>query len=129
MCLYIQPDISLIFEGKNWYMLLQGKKSDDLPEKNAIYRFLNNPTYNWRRFLLSLSAATISKVSTLTGNKRPKVLIVDDSSYDEIEVKRSNCSHAALTTLHKKCVTAKGSACLRLVGLMERRLCQSTFPY
>lgn len=69
-------------------MLLEGKKSDDLPEKNAIYRFLNNSKYNWRRFLLSLSAATISKVSTLTGNKRPKVLIVDDSSYERNRSKK-----------------------------------------
>lgn len=88
-CAYIFKLLfSLIFEGKNWYMLLQGKKSDDLPEKNAIYRFLNNSKYNWRRFLLSLSAATISKVSTLTGNKRPKVLIVDDSSYERNRSKK-----------------------------------------
>lgn len=78
----------LIFEGKNWFMLLQGKKSDELPEKNTIYRFLNNPKYNWQRFLLSLSAATISRVSTLTGNKRPKVLIVDDSSYERNHSKK-----------------------------------------
>lgn len=88
-CAYIFKLIfCLIFEGKNWFRLLQSKKSDSLPEKNAIYRFLNNPRYNWRRFLLSLSAATISKVSTLTKNDRPRVLIVDDSSYERNRSKK-----------------------------------------
>src|SRR5699024_4385488 len=88
-CAYIFKLIfCLIFEGKNWFMLLQGKKSDELPEKNAIYRFLNNPKYNWRCFLLSLSAATISRVSALTANKHPKVLIIDDSSYERNRSKK-----------------------------------------
>ena len=78
----------LIFEGKNWYMLLQGRKSDALPEKNVVYRLLNNPKYNWRRFLLSLSAATISKVSALTKSSRPRVLIVDDSAYERNRSKK-----------------------------------------
>src|SRR5699024_10756444 len=37
---------------------------------------------NWRRFLLSLVAYTIGKVSRLTRHDRPKVFILDDSSYD-----------------------------------------------
>ena len=71
----------LIFEAKNWFQFLQSKKADHLPRKDAVYRFLNHPKYNWRRFLLSLSAATIGKVSLLTKPDRPKVLIIDDSAY------------------------------------------------
>ena len=59
-CAYLfQLVFSLVFEGKNLFRLLQSKKAKDLPEKNAIYRFLNNPQYNWRRFLLVLSTFTI----------------------------------------------------------------------
>ena len=47
-----------------------------------VYRFLNHSKFAWRRFLLSLSLATISKVSHLTKRDPPKVLIMDDSSYE-----------------------------------------------
>lgn len=88
-CAYIFKLIfCLVFEGKNWFRLLQSKKSDGLPEKDAVYRFLNNPTYNWRRFLLSLSATTISKTSALTASDRLKVLIVDDSTYERNRSKK-----------------------------------------
>lgn len=78
----------LIFEQKNWFRLLQSKKSDNIPEKDTVYRFLNHSKFNWRRFLLSFSAATIQKVSSLTNHKRPKVLILDDSSYDRNRSKK-----------------------------------------
>lgn len=78
----------LIFEGKNWFRLLKSKKAENLPEKDTGYRFLNNPKYNWRRFLLSLSASTISKVSALTKSDRPKVFIVDDSAYERNSSKK-----------------------------------------
>ena len=68
--------------------MLESKKSVGLPCKDAIYRFLNSPTYNWRRFLLSLSASTISKVSALTNHQRPKVLIIDDSAYERNRSKK-----------------------------------------
>lgn len=44
-------------------------------------QILNHSKFSWRRFLLSISASTISKVSALTGNQRPKVFIIDDSSF------------------------------------------------
>ena len=82
-CAYIFKLIfCLIFENKNWFRMLESKKSLDIPAKDTIYRFLNQSTFNWRRFLLSLAAYTISKVSKLTHYSRPKVFILDDSSYD-----------------------------------------------
>ncbi|WP_010530565.1 IS4 family transposase [Lentibacillus jeotgali] len=82
-CAYIfQLIFSLIFENKNWFRTLESKKVNDVPAKDTVYRFLNQSTFNWRRFLLSLVAYTISKVSKLTRHDRPKVLILDDSSYD-----------------------------------------------
>lgn len=60
----------LIFQHRNWFSLLQSKKAADLRGKDSVYRFLERPTFNWRRFLLSLSSTAIGKV-----------LIVDDSAY------------------------------------------------
>lgn len=57
-------------------------KSADLPAKDTVYRFLNQSTFSWRRFLTFLSAHTIGKVTMLTDHNRPKVLVLDDSSYD-----------------------------------------------
>jgi hypothetical protein len=72
----------LIFENKNWFRTLKSKKSADFPAKDAVYRFLNKSTFAWRRFLLFLSAHTIGKVTRLSKHDRPKVLVLDDSSYD-----------------------------------------------
>ncbi|WP_383065415.1 transposase, partial [Streptomyces sp. NPDC056638] len=69
--------------------------------KDAVYRFLNQSTFNWRRFLLLLSTFTIKKVSRLTDKSRPKVFIFDDSAYDRNRSKKvellSRCfDHASL---------------------------------
>lgn len=82
-CAYLfQLIFCLIFENKNWFRTLEGKGSTDLPAKDAVYRFLNQSTFSWRRFLTLLSADATRKVTTLTTHDRPKVLILDDSSYD-----------------------------------------------
>ena len=72
----------LIFENKNWYRTLESRKSVDFPAKDSVYRFLNQSTFAWRRFLLFLSVHTIGKVTKLSNHDRPKVLVLDDSSYD-----------------------------------------------
>lgn len=88
-CAYLfQLIFCLIFQHKNWFSLLHSKKADKYPAKDAIYRFLNQSTFNWRRFLLLLSSFTIQKVDRLTDKNRPKVLIVDDSAYDRNRSKK-----------------------------------------
>jgi hypothetical protein len=72
----------LIFENKNWYRTLESRKSVDFPAKDSVYRFLNQSTFAWRKFLLFLSVHTIGKVTKLSNHDRPKVLVLDDSSYD-----------------------------------------------
>ncbi|PWA04497.1 IS4 family transposase [Pueribacillus theae] len=82
-CAYLfQLIFCLIFENKNWFRTLESKKSADFPAKDAVYRFLNQSTFSWRKFLLFLSTYTIGKVTKLTSHNRPKVLILDDSSYE-----------------------------------------------
>lgn len=78
----------LIFQHKNWFSLLDSKKAEGYPAKDAVYRFLNQSTFNWRRFLLLFSASTIKKVDSLTDHTRPKVFIIDDSSFDRNRSKK-----------------------------------------
>lgn len=83
-CSYLfQLVFCLIFQHKNWFLLLNSKKADKFPAKDAVYRFLNQSTFNWRRLLLLLSTVTISKVNRLTDKSRPKVFILDDSAYNQ----------------------------------------------
>jgi hypothetical protein len=72
----------LIFHQKNWFALVTSKKNDCFPGKDTVYRFLNHSKFAWRQFLLHFSAGTIQKVSVLTSKDRPKVLIIDDSTFD-----------------------------------------------
>jgi len=72
----------LIFTGKNLYQLLDSKSSNLPVKKDAVYNFLNNVSYNWRRFLFLLSSKIIkSKLYPLTSDDRTNVLIFDDSLY------------------------------------------------
>jgi len=88
-CSYLfQLVFCLIFQHKNWFTLLESKKSDCYPAKDTVYRFLNQSTFNWRRFLLMFSASTIQKVSHLTDTKHVKVFIIDDSSFDRNRSKK-----------------------------------------
>ena len=58
--------------------------------KDTIYALLNNPCYNWRRFLLTLSATLITRFfQPLTSERREKVLIIDSSIYARARSKRT----------------------------------------
>lgn len=72
----------LLFHQKNWFRLLESSKGDSMPGKDAIYRFLNHAGFAWRRFLTSLSIATVQKVDALTSADRDNVFIVDDSMFE-----------------------------------------------
>lgn len=88
-CSYLfQLVFCLIFQHKNWFSLLDSKKANKYPAKDAVYRFLNQATFNWRRFLLLFSSNAIQKVTRLTDKKRPKVFIVDDSAYNRNRSKK-----------------------------------------
>lgn len=52
---------------------------DQAVSKNTYYRFLNETSYNWGRFLLLLSAKVTAMFDALTRPERVKVLILDDS--------------------------------------------------
>lgn len=61
--------------------MLMSRKGDDFPGKDAVYRFLNSPYYNWRRFLFSLTESIVERLKPLTSENRVKTLIIDDSVF------------------------------------------------
>ena len=69
----------LVFKGKTLYQFLHSKRKDEIASKNTYYRFLNDYTFNWRRFLLLLVSKIIAHFSKLTDSKRVKVFVLDDS--------------------------------------------------
>ena len=69
----------LAFYGKKMNRFLASKSGSDLPGKDVYYRFLNNPKYSWRRFLLQLSGKVTDTFDHLTSDKRVRVFILDDS--------------------------------------------------
>ncbi len=71
----------LPFTGNNFYRGIVTNANLSF-RKNAADELLKNPRHNWRKFLLTLAAQVSSYFSLLTSEKREKVLIFDDSTYD-----------------------------------------------
>lgn len=80
---------SLVFEGKNWFRLLESNRKASLPGKDVVYRFLNHPGFAWRGFLHSLSLTVVRQFTLLTSANRVKVFILDDSTLQRNRSKKA----------------------------------------
>ena len=69
----------LVFQGKNLFRFLNSKHKEQAVSKNTYYRFLNEVSYNWGRFLMLLAVKVTSAFDRLTRPDRVNVLILDDS--------------------------------------------------
>ena len=69
----------LVFQGKNLFRFLNSKHKDQAVSKNTYYRFLNETSYNWKKFLLLLAAKAASVFDHLTRLERVKAFVLDDS--------------------------------------------------
>ena len=78
---------SLVFTQRSLNRWLKQSGGDGFG-KDTVYRFLNSPRHNWRRFLLLLSAAVVQRMSRLTSDDRADVLIVDDSLFSRSRSKK-----------------------------------------
>lgn len=58
---------------------MNSKHKEQAVSKNTYYRFLNEASYNWSRFLMLLAVKVISAFDRLTRPERVNVLILDDS--------------------------------------------------
>jgi len=72
---------SLPFEGVNFSRGIVRNPNLGF-KKDAAYDFLRNPKHNWRKFMLALVGIIAHFFDVLTDEKREKVLIFDDSTYD-----------------------------------------------
>ena len=78
---------NLAFIRKNLYQgIVKGNK--DNIDKDAVYNFLNSPTYNWRRFTLHFFGKIYMIIKNLLDNSSEEVLIFDDSPYDRSRSKK-----------------------------------------
>lgn len=71
--------LMLVFQGKNLFRFLNSKHKDLAVSKNTYYRFLNETSYNWSKFLLLLAIKVTTAFDSLTRPERVNVLILDDS--------------------------------------------------
>ncbi len=100
---------------KIFYAFLQSKEPKEFA-KDVIYRFLINPWYDWRRFLLKLGAGVINNfLNPLTGPERVKALIFDDSLYSrnrskKVELLARVFDHGANRYVRGSCLPAGRSA-------------------
>lgn len=69
----------LVFQNCNLYHFLNSKKQDMAFSKNTYYRFLNEPRYNWKRFLTLLAVRVTGYFNSLTKSDRMPCLALDDS--------------------------------------------------
>ena len=69
----------LVFRNCNLYHFLNSKKQDNKKKKNTYYRFLNQSSFNWTKFISLLSAKVIAYLDTLTRPERIMCLALDDS--------------------------------------------------
>ena len=79
---------NLAFTGKNFFQGVVRDKSTRIG-KDAVYNFLNSPTYNWRRFTLLLAVKIHLLIrSLLDAPAEEEVLIFDDSLYSRDRSKK-----------------------------------------
>ena len=69
----------LVFQNCNLYHFLNSKKKDTAFSKNTYYRFLNNASFNWVRFISLLAARVTACFDKLTRPERVICLVLDDS--------------------------------------------------
>lgn len=80
--LVLKTIFELAFFGRNVYTGVHNCSTARLG-KDAVYRFLSVPRYNWRRLLGFLAQAVIKGFfQPLTDERREGVLILDDTTYD-----------------------------------------------
>ncbi|MEI3604045.1 transposase [Oceanobacillus sp. SE10311] len=80
--LILQFIFGLVLHGMSFSRALESDRVPKDFEKDTVYDFLKNPTYNWRKFLASVGSHLVVKfLLPLTSKDRDRVLIFDDSLF------------------------------------------------
>lgn len=69
----------LVFQGKNLFRFLNSKHKEQAVSKNTYYRFLNETSYNWKKFLSLLAVKVTAAFARLTKPERVTSFVLDDS--------------------------------------------------
>ena len=69
----------LVFQGKNLFRFLNSKHKDQAVSKNTYYRFLNETSYNRKKFLSFLAVKVTTAFKRLTRPERVTAFVPDDS--------------------------------------------------
>jgi hypothetical protein len=73
--------VLLVFQGENLFRFLNSKHVAQAgAQKSTFYRFMDEPSYNRKNFLLLLAAKVINALLPLTNTGRVKVFVLDDST-------------------------------------------------
>lgn len=75
-----QTLLALVFFQRTLFQILQRKTGDKFHSKNTYYRFLNNDSFNWHKFLLLLAAKVTSYFAGLSSSSRCGLFVIDDST-------------------------------------------------
>ncbi len=75
-----QTLLLIVFFQRSLFQILQKKTSGKFHSKNTYYRFLNNDSFNWNKFLLLLSAKVTSYFAGLNHSSRCGLFVIDDST-------------------------------------------------
>ena len=89
--------VMLVFHGNNLFRSLQSKHNDHAVSKNTYYRFLSNPSFNWKKFLLLLAVRVTDAFRKLTNKRRGTVLVLDDRSCGATAAKQWNFLQKCMT--------------------------------
>ena len=70
----------LVFLNRNHYEAMQ--ESQKAFAQDTVYRFINEGSYNWEKFLVQLAMVVINIIRTWRNSyKQPSVLIIDDTPF------------------------------------------------
>lgn len=85
--LLLKTLFSLVFKHKNLWRTLQTDAAIPFI-KNIVYRFLNQRSYHWEKFLLAVSTKMITFFNALTGKERATALVIDNSLFSRNRSKK-----------------------------------------
>jgi hypothetical protein len=78
--LLLKTLFSLVFKHRNLWRTLETDTSIPFA-KNTVYRFLNQQSFHWEKFLLAVAAKLVAFLKSLTDDKRATALVIDDSPF------------------------------------------------
>ncbi|NLC25157.1 MAG: transposase [Fastidiosipila sp.] len=78
--LLLKTLFSLVFKHKNLWRTLETDTTIPFA-KNTVYRFLNQLSFHWEKFLLAVAAKLVAFLNSLTDDKRATALVIDDSPF------------------------------------------------